>query len=273
MKRKRNVVLIAIIVVFGLICLGACGFLIYKTVSEKQTQDMYESIAASYAPEPVSGTEDYTEPSYSLPVETVPETTKKKVESKANIVQLSSDNPDIYAWIYIPDTNVNYPVVQSPTEDNFYLDHDIYKNYSFPGAIYTQSCNKKDWTDRVTLLYGHNMRNGSMFATLHYFEDKDFFDSHPYIYIYTDNRRLTYEIVTAFDYDSRHIMNSYDFTKDDVFQKWLYQAKNPRSVSANVRSSTPLSLDSKMIVLSTCLNGGDGRYLVQGVLINDEPTI
>ncbi len=131
-------------------------------------------------------------------------------------------NPDIYSWIYIPDTNVNYPVAQSEEEDNFYLDHDVYKNYSFPGTIYTQSCNSLSYNDRVTVLYGHNMLNGSMFATLYNFSDKTFFDEHPYFYIYTADRKLTYEVVSAFEYDSRHIMNSFDF-KDDAVFRYLVQ--------------------------------------------------
>ena len=157
-------------------------------------------------------------------------------------------------------------------EDNFYLDHDVYKNYSFPGTIYTQSCNSLSYNDRVTVLYGHNMLNGSMFATLYNFSDKTFFDEHPYFYIYTADRKLTYEVVSAFEYDSRHIMNSFDFKDDAVFQDWLDQAKNPRSLNSNVRDSVNLGLDSKLVVLSTCLNYGDGRYLVQGVLVSDEKT-
>ena len=116
------------------------------------------------------------------------------------------------------------------------------------------------------------MLNGSMFATLYNFSDKTFFDEHPYFYIYTADRKLTYEVVSAFEYDSRHIMNSFDFKDDAVFQDWLDQAKNPRSLNSNVRDSVNLGLDSKLVVLSTCLNYGDGRYLVQGVLVSDEKT-
>ena len=141
-----------------------------------------------------------------------------------------------------------------------------------PGAIYSQSCNSRDWSDRVTLLYGHNMLDGSMFASLHRFENESFFNENPYFYIYTADRTLTYKIVTAFDYDDKHIMNSYDFSRDEVFRSWIDQATAPRSLNANVRSDAPIDLNAKFVVLSTCQNYGDGRYLVQGVLINDERT-
>ena len=277
MHKSKKGVLIAVIVICALIALGACGYLVYKTISSDAEEKVYDNTASSFASNiDVEGT---TAPK--VDGTTKPEETKvarpDKVdtdtkENPVNLEELSAMNPDIYSWIYIPDTNVNYPVAQSEEEDNFYLDHDVYKNYSFPGTIYTQSCNSLSYNDRVTVLYGHNMLNGSMFATLYNFSDKTFFDEHPYFYIYTADRKLTYEVVSAFEYDSRHIMNSFDFKDDAVFQDWLDQAKNPRSLNSNVRDSVNLGLDSKLVVLSTCLNYGDGRYLVQGVLVSDEKT-
>ena len=275
MNERKKKLLVAAIVVFALIALGACGFLIYKTINSDTGEREYEKIASSFASDLAEVTTAPVEEGTSKPEETKivkPAVNTDTAENPVNLEDLAAINPDIYAWIYIPDTNVNYPVAQSTEDDNFYLDHDVYKNYSFPGTIYSQACNSISFNDRVTLLYGHNMLNGSMFATLHNFSDKTFFDEHPYFYIYTTERRLTYEVVTAFEYDDRHIMNSFDFSDDAVFQEWLDQAKTPRSVYYNVRDSVNLSLDSKLVVLSTCLNYGDGRYLVQGVLVNDERT-
>ena len=242
MHKSKKGVLIAVIVICALIALGACGYLVYKTIASNI------DVEGTTAPK-VDGTTKPEETKVARP-DKVDTDTK---ENLVNLEELSAMNPDIYSWIYIPDTNVNYPVAQSEEEDNFYLDHDVYKNYSFPGTIYTQSCNSLSYNDRVTVLYGHNMLNGSMFAT-------------------TADRKLTYEVVSAFEYDSRHIMNSFDFKDDAVFQDWLDQAKNPRSLNSNVRDSVNLGLDSKLVVLSTCLNYGDGRYLVQGVLVSDEKT-
>lgn len=218
-------------------------------------------------------TVDKTNPVIESEVETAGETegsTDSTVENPTPLNEYMEINPEIYSWIQIPDTNVDYPVAQSRLDDNFYLDHDIYKNYSFPGTIYSQLCNKKDYSDRVTVLYGHNMLNGSMFADLLNYSDSDFFNENPYIYIYTVDRKLTYEIVSAFLYDDRHIMNSFDFTDDSVFQSWLDQAENPRWLNSNARDSVDLDLNSKILVLSTCPDYGSGRYLIQGVLISDE---
>lgn len=287
MKNKKNIILISIIVVFALAFAGAVGYLIYGMINNKNSEEEYKDIASSYANAvtettgtiPIDNPEDYTGNIANQSETTSPEQVEhtvsvkvKSIDSPVTFDELRKQNSDIYAWIYIPDTNINYPVLQSSTDDNFYLDHDVYKNYSFPGAIYSQVCNKKDWSDRVTVLYGHNMASGAMFANLHYFSGASFFDSHPYIYVYGENRKLVYQVVSAFAYDNRHIMNSFDFTDDKVFEDWLEMTKNPHSTIKNVRDGIELNLDSKMLVLSTCLNSGSGRYLVQGVLVRDEHT-
>lgn len=279
-KEKKKTILIISIIVCAAIFLFAVGRLVIEQLGINLTGSTYSDTIESYAPDLTVGTtsengvyvdEDETNATSSSNGKSngVP---APPVDSKVDFKGLREQNPDVYSWIYIPDTNISLPVLQSSEDDNYYLDHDVYKNYSFPGAIYSQSMNKKDYSDRVTVLYGHNMRNGSMFANLHMFGDESFFNSHRYIYIYTPDRLLTYEVVSAHAYDDKHILNSYDFKKDDVFQKWLDLAQNPHSLYSNVRSGVKLDMNSKMLVLSTCLSSGDGRFLVQGVLIKDEKT-
>ena len=93
-----------------------------------------------------------------------------------NWVKLQEKNSDVYSWIYIPNTNVDYPVVQpgKNLSDDFYLNHNVNRENEFAGAIYTEKQNAKDYSDPVTVLYGHNMLNGSMFKSLHKFEDAKF---------------------------------------------------------------------------------------------------
>ena len=107
---------------------------------------------------------------------------------------------------------MNYPIVQSTVDDEFYLTHSAYdKSWLASGAVFTQSQNTTTFNDSVTLVYGHNGFSESMFTSLHKFEDKSFFDSHPYFYIYMPGHKLTYQIISAFKYDDRHIMNSFSF--------------------------------------------------------------
>lgn len=265
-KEKKKRILISIIIIFGVILIAACGVVITHVMGWFRTAETYKNVQESYAAtrETVAATEGASAEKT--------EGTTALAENPIDFESLRAENPDVYSWIDIPDTNVNYPVLQSGEDDNFYLNRDVYKNDSFPGAIFSQSMNKKDYSDRVTVLYGHNMLDGSMFADLHKFADKDFFDSHKYFYVYTPTRKLTYEVVSAYEYDDRHIMNSFDFSDDKVFSEWLSAAQNPHSLYSNVRSDVKLDLNSKMLVLSTCLNSGDGRFILQGVLIKDEQT-
>lgn len=267
MKNKKKIILIVIIVLCLIIAFGAVAFLVFKNINENDTADKYSQIATDLSVVPTDDSESGNSQENEIPT---PDIDVDSNVSPVDFSALMSQNSDIYAWIYIPGTNVNYPVCQSYVDDNYYLDHDVYGNYSFAGAIYSQACNSRDFTDRVTVLYGHNMANGSMFATLHRFADSSFFESHDKIYVYTSDRKLTYKVVSAFIYDDRHIMNSFDFSKDDQFQSYLDTIQNPRSVSKNVRSDIDLSENDKIITLSTCLNSGDGRYLVNGLLIDNE---
>ena len=84
-------------------------------------------------------------------------------EIPIDFASLKETNPDIYAWIEIPDTNVNYPIVQSADDDSYYLNHTIDGQEGYPGSIYTEKVNAKDFSDFNTVIYGHDMKDGSMF--------------------------------------------------------------------------------------------------------------
>lgn len=206
---------------------------------------------------------------------TVEGNTKEIAENHdINWNQLAETNNDIYAWIYVPGTLVDYPIVQPTVEEgnNFYLHRGVEKTYDFAGSVYTEIQNVKDFSDPVTLIYGHNMLNDTMFATLHRFEDEKFFKKNKYIYIYMPNRKLTYKIYAAYVYDDRHILNSFNFDDEKVLMNYFEYTLNPESMTKQTRKQT-LDENSKIITLSTCTNGASNtRYLVQGVLIKDEQT-
>lgn len=200
----------------------------------------------------------------------------KGVENPVDFKTLQEQNDEIFAYIKVPGTKVDYPVCQSRKTDDFYLRHrSSDKAYSSSGAIYIQSLNDNDLKDRVTLVYGHNGYGDTFFTTLHNFEKKEFFDKHPYFYIYTPESKLTYQIVSAFKYDDRHILNSFDFQNDSVFLDFEKMIQNPSSSNKNVRTKldTEMDLESNVMVLSTCIkNQKTSRYLVCGVLVSNEKT-
>ena len=126
--------------------------------------------------------------SISKPSPTTTSSTTKRIASSDSLVEnpidfksLKAQNDEIYAWIKIDDTNVDHPIVQNATNDEFYLKHKAEdKSWSASGAIYTELINHKNFNDAFTVIYGHNGYGDTMFTTLHKFEDKEFFDAHPY---------------------------------------------------------------------------------------------
>ncbi len=219
---------------------------------------------------------------HSAPEEEIPTTVAEVTEDKQQFVKnpinfgdLKKQNDEIFAWLKVPGTKVDYPVCQSTVADDFYLKHDAYtKQWSASGAIYIQSLNTQTLDDRVTVIYGHNGYGDTFFTTLHNFEQKDFFDEHDKFYIYTPNSKLTYKVVSAFKYDDRHLLNSFDIQNDNIFNEFLSIVKDPESNNKNVRDlGRELTIDDNIVVLSTCItNQKSNRYLVCGVLVKNEAT-
>ena len=194
-------------------------------------------------------------------------------ENPVNFTDLKAKNPDICAWISIPNMDIEYPVLQSSDEkEDFYLNHNEDKARKAAGAIYIQKINNNDFTDPNTVIYGHNMINGSMFGRLKKFRNKQFFNQHDTIYIYTPGHILTYKIYSAFLYDDRHIINSFNFSDENEFAAFIEQTLNPGSMVKNVREGVAVNTDCRIITLSTCTSVDTERYLVEGVLINDQRT-
>lgn len=194
-------------------------------------------------------------------------------DNPKNFAELQALNPDVCGWITVPGTAVDYPILQSSDQpEDFYLDHDINKKYRFSGAIYIQKVNFKDFSDPNTVIYGHNMLNGTMMGTLKRFRNKAFFDEHEYFYIYIPGHILTYRIFSAFVYDDRHLLYSFDFYSEEGYSAFLKQALNPVSMVKNVREGVSVTTSDRIVTLSTCTANKKERYLVEGVLINDQPT-
>ena len=193
-----------------------------------------------------------------------------KAETSTNIdwEALQKRNPDISAWLCVPGTPIDYPVVQSRTkEEGYYLTHDIDKEETIYGAIYTEAVNKEDFTDPLTVVYGHNMRDGSMFGSLKNFTKPDFFQEQDTILVYLPGGELrTYQIVAAYRYPADHLLSTFDFHTPKGAENYFQKVRGFAEESGgNYRED--LFLEAPAITLSTCTaNDGSHRYLVQGVL-------
>ena len=194
-----------------------------------------------------------------------PDSDTRYMDIDIDFAELTALNEEIYAWIEIPGTVINYAVVQSRTDDLFYNNHGVDKAYYTGGSIYSQRYNSTDFQDSVTVLYGHNRQSQTMFAQLNNFADAEYFAANKDIYIYTPETVYRYEIFAAYPHSSEHLLLCYDF--DDPQQFSDYFASLTDNVNANYRRELFPEFGDKVLTLSTCYKQNRmQRYLVQGVL-------
>ncbi|MDO4977728.1 MAG: class B sortase [Eubacteriales bacterium] len=261
------------------ICIGSAGYLgyrVYHNMEQAKKEAMMKEMAESTTQEKIS-IEDLLDlefngerDGYTTPIPD--DVFTKDSDKKINFEKLHEYNDELIAWIYVKGTKIDYPIARHEGEDQtFYLNYDMYKEPSYSGCIYMEDLNAADFTDNNTIIYGHNMRNGTMFKGLHQFEDMKFFEKNKYIYIYLPDRTLVYEIFASYITDDMHILSAYDFTNEKVYAEYLANITDPHVMGANVREGTQLTTDDTIITLSTCVGGQpEERYLVQGVLKYDK---
>ncbi len=175
-------------------------------------------------------------------------------------------NGDVYAWIKIPKTAMSFPVVQHSSNDKYYLTHDSEKYETIYGAIFTEKYNKRDFNSKMTIIYGHAMRDGSMFGELKKFKDKDFFDEHDTIEIYYDHQIYRYKIIAVYKESNEHILSKYDLSSKEKFEKYYFDVKKKALKNGGYYRKYNKEVN-RMLTLSTCNSAyDDKRWIVQSVL-------
>lgn len=199
-------------------------------------------------------------------IEETPALEEEIYESPIDFDSLNEDYPDIYAWIKIPETNIDYPIAQHELNDGFYINHDIDGKKNANGTLFTERAhNSRDFTDRVTFIYGHNMRSGAMFGTLRrFYTNTDNFKNHKEIIVYLPKRELHYSIFAAVPYSDAHVMYYNKNFKDSAkLENFIEEIYSSRDFGINLDYENVPTKDDTIIVLSTCLSGNDSkRYFV-----------
>jgi hypothetical protein len=141
-----------------------------------------------------------------------PASSAAPAEIPIDFAAAQQQNPDIYAWLRIPGTAVDYPILRRADDDNYYLDHNLDGSAGYPGCLYTQSCDAADFSDFNTVVYGHNMKNGTMFGGLKQYRDGDYLAAHRQIIVYTPTEKRVYTIFAAVVYSDAYLPARYDDT-------------------------------------------------------------
>ena len=178
-------------------------------------------------------------------------------EDNPTLKDLKKLNPDVKAWIQVPKTNIDYPVVQGQ-DDMEYINKNVYGEFELSGAIFLSCLNKDDFSDPYNLVYGHNMKNGSMFAGLKNYSDQSYAEAHPYIYVDLSDGSHCYEIFSAHEADATDITYTIGYRANDTYASFLDSLKTASLYDTGVE----VTKDDSVISLSTCTKSGEKRFVV-----------
>ena len=234
---------------FGIAALTSIAFLLMYAVQSKQQAHLYSNLAA-------------------VRKQDTQQETASEPEKQASYQNLYWKNTDMVGWILIEDTNIDYPVMQTPADPTYYLKHNFEKNYTDYGCPFMQAdCDALAPSDNL-IIYGHNMKDGSMFADLAKYGSKDFWQAHKTVWFDTALGSSAYEIFAVI-----HTTVQADAADAFLFYRFV-DAAAPEDFAAYVSACQARALydtgisaqyGDKLLTLSTCDNITDnGRWLVIG---------
>ncbi|MCR5150281.1 MAG: class B sortase [Clostridiales bacterium] len=183
--------------------------------------------------------------------------------SPVDFEQLRRSAPDVIAWLDIPNTEVSYPVVMRKGNSSYYLFRNIYGKTSKYGSLFVEDCNNSDFSDNVTVIYGHNVTSGAMFGSLKDYYTGSSTDSHKTISVYLPDRKLTYKTVAAVPADNDHLIKTALVNTEAGFNGFIKSIYSTRSLSAFLDMESRPVYGDRLLILSTCVSDDTSkRYLV-----------
>ncbi len=259
MKNNKSIILIILGVFVLGIALGIAGFFAWQAFDQYQQAQVTPEITPTPTPAPTPTPTPAPTPT--------PTPTPTPYIPPEELLRYHEQNPHVIALLDIPGTDIHYPILQHPTEDNYYLNVTIDGNYGYPGSIYTNLMEGQNFETFNTVIYGHNMSDGSMFGTLKNFENMDYLKEHSEIIIYSFTEKHIYTPCATVIYDDRYITYTYN---DDVEAD---RSAYLRSLQGgNWLSGVEVTTDSHLITLSTCIGGmPENRRLLIAVENEDAP--
>lgn len=254
---KKKVICIILTLVF-LCGLAFSAYQIYKQLHEyDEGKNAYDDLG-EYIDLPLPDeTEDLSEENQS-------ESEEKEdiVWPQVDFDELKKINSDIVGWIYLEGSKINYPIVQS--EDNsYYLKHLFDKSSNSSGCIFLDYRNAPDFSDQNSVVYGHHMKNGTMFSGLDSYKSQEYYDAHPQLLLLTPEENYVIEIFSGFVASAKDDAWKIGFTSDTDFEDWLKRSAERSCFSSSI---TPAVTD-RIVTLSTCsYEFSNARFVLAGVI-------
>ena len=258
-----------IMIVLIIACLAVMGYSGYKIISQqleyKKGDDAYEELQQYKEEE--GGTRQRTLTptigSYGQALAGDPSNPYLEVElPEGDFAALSAINKDTIGWVYCADTHIDYPVVQGA--DNDYYLHRLFEGgYAAAGSIFLDAENHPDFSDFHMILYGHHMKNGSMFRDLEKYKDEEFFKAHPIFILMTPEKNYAVEIFSGYVSSVNEDSWKLYFTDHEDMAAWIDEICQKSDVDTGIVPQ----ISDRILTLSTCsYEFSDARYVLHGVL-------
>lgn len=185
----------------------------------------------------------------------------KNTPIEINFDILKQKNSDIIGWIYMENSKIDFPVVQSK-DNEYYLRRLIDGSYNRAGTIFMDYRNSKDLLDGITIIYGHNMKNNTMFSSLLNFKEQSYYDEHKKLYYFTENIKYEIDLIAGYTENADSIVYQYPYNeryRNDIIRNAI---KN-----STFKSDIESMPEDKIIVLSTCsYEYEEARYVLIGII-------
>lgn len=260
-----------LLIVLCVVCLLVAGFSAYKLISilneYKAAVNSYEDMSRSYVSTdtPLTQQPEETESDETEEVEQPVEADLPEEYSPISVdfESLLATNEDVVGWIFSKDTVINYPIAQGEDNDE-YLHHLLDGTYNSSGTLFVDCGCAPEFAGANTIIYGHNMKNGSMFNSLHNYKDQAYYDAHPVMYLNTPTQNYRIEIFSGFlcRYDSDTYRLAFPSEQDYV--DFLAKMKSQSVFQSDVE----LESTDRIVTLSTCTSVYDtDRFVIQGKLV------
>lgn len=243
-------------------CICLLAFSIWKLATifigyssgDKEYKDLQQYVLSEpETPEQASSSSDNTSDDAA---EEATEAASSK-EERIDFASLKEINEEAVGWIEIPGTEISYPVVHT-TDNLYYLTHTFRRQENKSGAIFVETSNAGDFSDLHTIVYGHNMKNGSMFAGLKNYGKKNYYEAHPYIYLDQEDGTHCYQIFSCHEADITDISYTIGYAADDTYASFL----DSLTASSLYDTGVSVGTEDSIITLSTCTNKGEKRFVV-----------
>lgn len=195
--------------------------------------------------------------------------TESPYVSPIDFEALRAINPDVVGWIRIPDTKIDYPIVYDPEDNARYLNVDFEGRESVYGAIYLDADSEPDFSGWNNPIYGHHMKDGSMFKDVVKFKEPEYFKEHQYFEIYTPERTIHLKAVSCYYSGSDGIVRKTRFKSQESFDAWLKERLEPCKYAEIPEESV-----SSVFMLVTCsYEMNDARTLLFAVEVDEEGNV